>query len=101
MSQLASKYPVFTNFADLISEKKVSFEYGNDSFFRDMEKKIKAKTQQFHEKVKNYQEYPDEFPIPDFEESLEISFLYLFDGDSKNAMKYLIYAKKLQEERDF
>lgn len=96
ISQITPKYEVFTKFIKIVSEKKVK-----DSFFRDMEIKIEAKTEEFHEKVKNYQEYPDEFPMPSMEESLEISFLYLFNGDSKNAMKYLIYAKKLQEERDF
>lgn len=100
ISQLIANNTNFSEFASLISKKKENSQYENRTFFGELHEKKSSKIKEFHEKVKNYQEYPDEFPIPEPEDSLEISFLYLFNGELKKAMKYLVYARKLQEEHD-
>ncbi|MCC5816537.1 MAG: anaphase-promoting protein, partial [Leptospira sp.] len=90
-----------TGFLDFQSSVKKSLSGGDPEIKEHVEnlaKKTKAKIHEFRTKLELSKENPDDFTPPDPQDAMDLSLLYLFQGDSEKAMKYLVYAKKANVE---
>jgi predicted Zn-dependent protease len=60
----------------------------------------KKRLKEFQTKLELSRESPDEFSPPDPQEALDLSLLYLFNGNPEKAMQYLVFAQKMKENSD-
>ncbi|TGL51629.1 tetratricopeptide repeat protein [Leptospira kemamanensis] len=65
-----------------------------------IQSKAKKKLKEFKTKLELSKENPDEFSPPDPQEALDLSLLYLFNGNPEKAMQYLVFAQKMKEKTD-
>ncbi|ABZ95598.1 anaphase-promoting protein [Leptospira biflexa] len=65
-----------------------------------IQSKAKKKLKEFKTKLELSKENPDEFSPPDPQEALDLSLLYLFNGNPEKAMQYLVFAQKMKEKSD-
>ncbi|WCL48982.1 tetratricopeptide repeat protein [Leptospira sp. GIMC2001] len=98
LTELVQKDMSFVAFQNTV-KKSLS---GEDEIMRkhvdDLAKKTKSKIREFRAKLDLSKENPEDFAPPDPQDAMDLSLLYLFQGDSEKAMKYLVYAKKANEE---
>lgn len=90
-----------TGFANFQSSLKNSLSGGDPEIKAHVEnlaQRTKAKIHDFKAKLELSKENPEDFSPPDPQDAMDLSLLYLFQGDSEKAMKYLVYAKKANEE---
>lgn len=65
--------------------------------FKQIQNKAKKKLKEFKTKLSLAEENPENFSPPEPQEALDLSLLYLFNGDPEKAVQYLVYAQKLKE----
>ncbi|NUM42801.1 MAG: anaphase-promoting protein, partial [Leptospiraceae bacterium] len=85
-----------TDFTKQINETKQDSETKKQ--FEKIQKKKKNKLSEFKSKIELNKENPEDFSGPDSQDALDLSLLHLFNGEPEKAMKYLIYAQKIQNE---
>ncbi|XDD42580.1 tetratricopeptide repeat protein [Leptospira sp. WS60.C2] len=90
----------FTNFNEsLHSTWQEDDAIAKESLER-IQSKAKKKLKEFKTKLELSKENPDEFSPPDPQEALDLSLLYLFNGNPEKAMQYLVFAQKMKEKAD-
>jgi tetratricopeptide (TPR) repeat protein len=90
----------FTNFNQtLASAWQEEDEIGKKSLER-IQGTAKKKLKEFQTKLELSRENPDEFSPPEPQEALDLSLLYLFNGNPEKAMQYLVFAQKMKENTD-
>ncbi|TGN11177.1 tetratricopeptide repeat protein [Leptospira ilyithenensis] len=60
----------------------------------------KKKLKEFKTKLELSRENPEEFLPPDPQEAMDLSLLYLFNGNPEKAMQYLVFAQKMKENTE-
>ncbi len=68
--------------------------------FQQIQVKAKKKLKEFKAKLNLAEENPENFSPPDPQEALDLSLLYLFNGDPEKAVQYLVYAQKLKDSEN-
>lgn len=96
LTQLTHQDSGFTQFNDSIENLKK-----DEKFIEKLDEiklKTKKKLKEFKAKLELSKENPEDFLPPDPQDAMDLSLLYLFQGDSDKAIQYLVYAKKVNEE---
>lgn len=87
----------FTNFNETLSSAwKEEDEIVKESLER-IQTKAKKKLKEFQTKLELSKENPEEFSPPEPQDALDLSLLYLFNGNPEKAMQYLVFAQKIKE----
>lgn len=98
LTELVQKDAGFASFQSSV-KKSIS---GEDPEIRNhvenLAKKTKDKIHEFKAKLELSKENPEDFAPPDPQDAMDLSLLYLFQGETEKAMKYLVYAKKTNDE---
>ncbi len=90
----------FTSFNQTLEAAwKEEDEMAKESLHR-IQGKAKKKLKEFQAKLELSRENPEEFAPPDPQEALDLSLLYLFNGNPEKAMQYLVFAQKMKENTD-
>ncbi len=67
--------------------------------FESLAKKTKEKLHEFKAKLELSKENPEDFLPPDPQDAMDLSLMYLFQGDAEKAMQYLVYARKINQKK--
>ncbi|MDZ4724950.1 MAG: tetratricopeptide repeat protein [Leptospira sp.] len=90
----------FTNFNQTLANAwQEEDELAKESIKR-IQGTAKKKLKEFQTKLELSRENPEEFTPPDPQEALDLSLLYLFNGNPEKAMQYLVFAQKMKENTD-
>ncbi len=90
----------FTNFNQtLASAWQEEDELAKKSLER-IQGTAKKRLKEFQTKLELSRENPNEFSPPEPQDALDLSLLYLFNGNPEKAMQYLVFAQKMQENND-
>jgi len=90
----------FTNFNESLHAAWLEEDgVAHESLVR-IQSKAKKKLKEFQTKLELSKENPEEFSPPDAQEALDLSLLYLFNGNPEKAMQYLVFAQKMKEKTD-
>lgn len=98
LTELTKTNSKFTSFTDKLDELKSNESIPEKEYFRNLEAKTKNKIREFKTKLELSKENPDDFSPPNPQDAVDLSLMYLFNGDPEKAMKYLVYAKKINSE---
>lgn len=97
LTELVKKDAGFVNFQSSVRKSLSGGDPEIKEHVENLAKKTKAKIHEFRTKLELSKENPEDFTPPDPQEAMDLSLLYLFQGDSEKAMKYLVYAKKAND----
>lgn len=100
LTDLVKKDAGFIGFQSAVKEKLSDGDPEIKAHVEDLAKKTKSKIHEFKAKLELSKENPEDFSPPDPQDAMDLSLLYLFQGESEKAMKYLMYAKKVNEESE-
>lgn len=90
----------FTNFNEtLVSAWKEEDAIAKESLVR-IKSRAKKRLKEFQAKLELSKEHPEDFSPPEPREALDLSLLYLFNGNPEKAMQYLVFAQKMKENTD-
>ncbi|GBF51536.1 anaphase-promoting complex, cyclosome, subunit 3 [Leptospira ryugenii] len=90
----------FTHFNEtLASAWQEEDELAKESIHR-IQTTAKKRLKEFQTKLELSRENPEEFAPPEPQEALDLSLLYLFNGNPEKAMQYLVFAQKMKENTD-
>lgn len=95
LKKIAMEDPGFTSFTEKINKKQALPE--EKKFFENLKSRTDKKLHEFEAKLEMSQENPDDFSAPDSQDAMDLSLLYLFNGETEKALEYLMYAKKSAE----
>jgi tetratricopeptide (TPR) repeat protein len=98
LTELVKKDAGFASFQASIQSNLRAGDSEIKQHVENLAKKTKDKIHEFKAKLELSKENPEDFSPPEPQDALDLSLLYLFQGDSEKAMKYLVYAKKANEE---
>lgn len=101
LSELTELVQKDAGFASFQSNMKKTWSEADDEIkvhVENLAKKTKSKIEEFKSKLELSKENPEDFSPPDPQDAMDLSLLYLFQGDSEKAMKYLVYAKKSSDD---
>lgn len=98
LTKLTQTEEGFTQFNSFMKE---AFESGDEETKQSLEEiqnKTKTKLEEFKTKLELSRENPKEFLPPEPQEAMDLSLMYLFQGETEKALKYMMYAKKSNQE---
>lgn len=98
LTDLVKKDAGFANFQSNVKKSLSGDDPEMKEHVENLARRTKAKIHEFKAKLELSQENPEDFSPPDPQDAMDLSLLYLFQGESEKAMKYLVYAKKTNEE---
>jgi len=87
-----------SDFTSHIQDAKKNLDAETKKHFANIEKKAKAKLSEFKAKIELSKENPEDFSGPNSQDAFDLSILHLFNGEPEKAMKYLVYAQKVNNE---
>ena len=87
-----------SDFKENILKEKNSALPESKKHFQNVEKKAKEKLKEFKTKMELSKENPEDFSGPNSQDAFDLSILHLFNGEPEKAMKYLVYAQKVNRE---
>ncbi len=98
LTDLVQKDAGFSSFQNNLKKKWSESDNEMKTHVEELAKKTKSRIQEFKAKLELSKENPEDFAPPDPQDAMDLSLLYLFQGDSERAMKYLVYAKKSNDD---
>ncbi len=90
----------FTNFNQTLANAWQEEDEISKKSLERIQGTAKKKLKEFQTKLELSRESPEEFTPPEPQEALDLSLLYLFNGNPEKAMQYLVYAQKMKENTD-
>jgi tetratricopeptide (TPR) repeat protein len=90
----------FTSFNDTLSHAWQEEDEISKKSLERIQGTAKKKLKEFQTKLELSRENPEEFSPPEPQEALDLSLLYLFNGNPEKAMQYLVFAQKMKENTD-
>ncbi len=90
----------FTNFNDTLANIWNEKDEIAQKSLERIQGTAKKRLKEFQTKLELSRENPEEFFPPEPQEALDLSLLYLFNGNPEKAMQYLVFAQKMKENAD-
>ncbi|MDF3818460.1 tetratricopeptide repeat protein [Leptospira sp. 96542] len=94
---MVKKEEGFTNFNQVLQSAWQEEDAVAKESMERIQTKAKKKLKEFQTKLELSKEDPEQFSPPDAQEALDLSLLYLFNGNPEKAMQYLVFAQKMKE----
>lgn len=94
----------FTKFTDHIKNAKAAKQEEHDSFFEDLKQRMNRKKAEVRQKLESRKDsLPEsadsqETKQENIKDMVDLSFMHLFNGESEQALKFLIQAQKINSE---
>ena len=107
--KLTVESPKYTSFTDHLADARKTHNANYDAMFSGIDDKIAERTRRLKQKLVKPAagatapgSATTEAPVTgdDLKDLVDLSFLHLFKGDSKKAIRFLMQAKKMKEEQE-